>query len=139
MRGLAVPFIVRRMGSSRLLLGCILLTTAITAALIAALTSFWVQALAQAVDGQLGKSAGMSISISGQVNARTAAADEPVVRTTMRSVFGRVPYRLYGALWSDPLGLTAAGKDAPAGPQNGGPSSSPRPPPSARSGTIPCW
>jgi hypothetical protein len=120
MRGLAVPFIVRRMGSSRLLLACILLTTAITAALIAALTSFWVQSLAQAVDGQLGQSAGMSIAISGQVNARTAAADEPVVRATMRTVFGRVPYRLYGALWSDPLGLTAAGKGAPAAQQNGG-------------------
>ena len=119
MRGLAVPFIVRRMGSSRLLLGCILLTTAITAALITALTSFWVQALAQAVDGQLGRSAGMSITISGQVNARTAAADEPVVRATMRRVFGPIPYRLYGALWSDPLGLTSAGKGAPAAAQNG--------------------
>jgi hypothetical protein len=120
MRGLAVPFIVRRMGSSRLLLGCILVTTAITAALIAALTSFWVQALAQAVDGQLGRSPGMSIAVSGQVNARTAAADEPVVRATMRTVFGHIPYRLYGgALWSDPLGLTTAGRGAPAAPQNG--------------------
>jgi hypothetical protein len=116
MRGLAVPFIVRRMGSSRLLLGCILLTTAITAALIAALTSFWVQAIAQAVDGQLGRSAGMSIAVSGQVDARTAAADEPVVRASMRNVFGPIPYQLYGALWSDPLGLTPAGKGTP---QNG--------------------
>jgi len=120
MRGLAVPFIVRRMGSSWLLLGCILVTTAITAALIAALTSFWVQALAQAVDGQLGRSAAMSIAVSGQVDARTAAADEPVVRATMRTVFGPVPYRLYGALWSDPLGLTAAGQGAPGAAQNGG-------------------
>ena len=120
MRGLAVPFIVRRMGSSRLLLGCILATTAITAALIAALTSFWVQALAQAVDGQLRQAPGMSIAVSGQVNARTAAADEPAVRTTMRTVFGHIPYRLYGgALWSDPLGLTRAGQGAPAAAQNG--------------------
>jgi hypothetical protein len=119
MRGLAVPFIVRRMGSSRLLLACILVTTAITAALIAALTSFWVQALAQAVDGQLGQSSAMSIAVSGQVNARTAAADQPVVRATMRTVFGRIPYRLYGALWSDPLGLTAAAQGVPAAPHNG--------------------
>src|SRR5215472_1614257 len=122
MRGLAVPFIVRRMGSSRLLLGCILLTTAITAALITALTSFWVQALAQAVDGQLGRSAAMSIVVSGQVDARTATADEPVVHRTMRTVFGSVPYRLDDALWSDPLGLTALGSgraSAPAAPANG--------------------
>jgi hypothetical protein len=119
MRGLAVPFIMRRMGSSRLLLGCILVTTAITAALIAALASFWGQALAQAVDGQLGRSAAMSIAVSGQVDARTAAADEPAVRATMRTVFGHIPYRLYGALWSNPLGLTAEGQGAPAAGPNG--------------------
>jgi hypothetical protein len=58
----------------------------------------------------------MSITISGQVNARTAAADEPVVRATMRTVFGPVPYRLDNALWSDPLGLTAPGKGPASGP-----------------------
>jgi hypothetical protein len=122
MRGLAVPFVVRRMGASRLLLGCILLTTAITAALVTALTSFWVQALTQAVDGQLARSGVMSIVISGQVNARVATADGRVVRGTMRTVFAHVPYRLVSALWSDPLGLAApdrSGASVPAAPGNG--------------------
>ena len=113
MRGLAVSFIVRRMGSSRLLLGCILLTTVITAALIAALTSFWVQALPQSVSNQLGRSGAMSVTISGQVGAQVAAADGRAVRAAMRRVFGPVPFRLDGALWSDPLGFTK--------PENGGP------------------
>jgi ABC-type multidrug transport system fused ATPase/permease subunit len=90
MHGLAVPFIVRRMGASRLLLGCILLTTAITAALITALTSFWVQALGQAADGQLARSGAMSIVISGQVNAHIAAAGGRAVRATMHTVFGNI-------------------------------------------------
>src|SRR5262245_7494515 len=121
MRGLAVSFIVRRMASSRLLLGCILLTTLITAALIAALTSFWVQALPQAVSNQLAHSGGMSITSSGQVGARIAAADERAVRATMRAVFGHVPYRLHAALWSDPLGFTTQAKPgAPLPPRSGG-------------------
>jgi hypothetical protein len=122
MHGLAVPFIVRRMGASRLLLGCILLTTAITAALITALTSFWVQALGQAADGQLARSGAMSIVISGQVNARIAAAGGRAVRATMRTVFGRIPYQLDAARWSDPLGFTTPGQGGatgPAAPENG--------------------
>ena len=122
MRGLAVPFVVRRMGASRLLLGCILLTTAITAALITALASFWVQALTQAADGQLARSGAMSIVVSGQVNARTAAAGGRAVRATMRTVFARIPYQLDAALWSDPLGFTAPGQggaSAPAAPGHG--------------------
>jgi hypothetical protein len=121
MRGLEAPFVVRRMGASRLLLGCILLTTVITAALISALTSFWVQALGQAADSQLGRSGAMSIVVSGQVNARTAAADERAVRGTMRTVFAHIPYRMDGAVWSDPLGFTPAGGRAPAptAPGNG--------------------
>src|SRR5215831_10262626 len=116
MRGLAAPFVVRRMGASRLLLGCILLTTAITAALITALASFWVQALTQAADGQLARSGAMSIVVSGQVNARTAAAGGRAVRATMRTVFARIPYQLDAALWSDPLGFTAPGQGGASAP-----------------------
>ncbi|HEV2373068.1 MAG TPA: FtsX-like permease family protein, partial [Streptosporangiaceae bacterium] len=93
------------MRSSRLLLGCILLTTMITAALITALTSFWVQALVQAADDQLRHSNAMSMVISGQVNAPTATADDGVIRAAVHGAFGPVPYRLDGAVWSNPLGF----------------------------------
>ncbi|HEY7432518.1 MAG TPA: FtsX-like permease family protein [Streptosporangiaceae bacterium] len=115
MRGLAASFLARRMLSSRLLLGSVLFTILITATLTAALVTFGSEGLPQAVHHQLGHSTGTSVVVSGAVNAPTAAADDQAVRRSMRAAFGRVPYRIDQARWSNPLGLPglAGGKRVP--------------------------
>jgi hypothetical protein len=115
MRGLAASFLARRMLSSRLLLGSVLLTVLITASLTAALATFGAEGLPQAVQRQLAHSAGVSVVISGAVNGPTATADTRAVRNSMRRAFGPVPYRLDQAVWSNPLGLPGppSGKNIP--------------------------
>jgi hypothetical protein len=107
MRGLPGSFVTRRMRSSWLLLAGVAVTVLITATLTAALASFGSAGLPLAVHQQLGRSPAVSIVISGQVNAATAAADTRAVRRSMRNVLRDVPYQLDQALWSDPLGLPA--------------------------------
>lgn len=105
MRGLPGSFVTRRMRSSWLLLAGVAVTVLITATLTAALASFGSEGLPLAVHQQLDRSPAVSIVISGQVNAATAAAGDRAVRTSMRHVLRDVPYQLDQALWSDPLGL----------------------------------
>jgi ABC-type antimicrobial peptide transport system permease subunit len=107
-RGLRASFVLRRMGSCRLLLGSVLLAVFITAALTAALVTFGERALPQGVSRQL-HTASLSITISGQIDAAQAAADSAVIRSSMRTAFAAVPVRVQRALWSDPLGLPATG------------------------------
>jgi predicted lysophospholipase L1 biosynthesis ABC-type transport system permease subunit len=109
MRGLAASFLARRMLSSRLLLGSVLFTIVVTAALTAALATFGAEGLPQALHRQLARPAAMSITISGSVNAATAVTDTRAVRSSMRGAFGSTPYQLDQALWSNPLGLPAGG------------------------------
>jgi hypothetical protein len=73
MRGLPGSFVTRRMRSSWPLLTGVAVTVLITAALTAALASFGAEGLPLAVHRQLARSASVSIAISGQVNAATAA------------------------------------------------------------------
>jgi FtsX-like permease family protein len=115
MRGLAASFLARRMLASRLLLGSVLLTVLITSTLTAALVTFGTEGLPQAVHHQLQRSASVSVTISGSVNAPTAVADTKAVSHAMRTAFGQVPYRFDQARWSNPLGLPAAsgGKTVP--------------------------
>jgi len=100
------PFLLRRMMSSWLLLSSLMITVLITAALTAALASFDAQVLPQAAHRQLA-TAQTSVVVSGAVDAEVAAADQPAVRSALRSAFGVVPFRLDSARWSDPLGLPA--------------------------------
>lgn len=109
MRGLASSFLARRMLASRLLLGSVLLTVLITSTLTAALVTFGAEGLPQAVHHQIEHSAGVSVMVSGSVNAATAAADTRAVNRSMRTAFGQVPYRIDQARWSNPLGLPLAG------------------------------
>jgi FtsX-like permease family len=107
-RGLPGSFVLRRMSSSRLLLGSVLLAVFITAALTAALVTFSARGLPKAASRQLTTAPNLSISISGQIDATQAAADTAVIRSAVRAAFAAVPVRVERALWSDPLGLPAS-------------------------------
>jgi hypothetical protein len=109
MRGRQGSFLARRMRSSGLLLAGVLLTAFIAASLVAALATFDVQALPQAVHRQLARSPGTSIVIIGLLNARMAGADTEAIRASMRAALQGAPYQLDEATWSDPLAVTAPG------------------------------
>jgi hypothetical protein len=111
-RGLRASFLLRRMGASRLLIGSALLAIFITAALTAALVTFSARALPQAVSRQLRTAPNVSIAINGQFSAAQAAADDAVIRSSMRAAFTTVPVILDRALWSDPLGLPTSTSQA---------------------------
>ena len=108
-RGPRESFVLRRMSSSRLLLGSVLLAIFITAALTAALVTFGERALPQAISRQLHFAPNVSMTINGQIDASQAIADTAVIRSSLRSAFRAVPVSLDRALWSDPLGLPASG------------------------------
>lgn len=97
----------RRVNASRLLLGNVMLTVLITAALGAALATFAARALPQGVRSQLARSPALSITISGAMNSAQATGDSRVVSASLRTALTGAPYQLDRALWSDPLGLAA--------------------------------
>jgi hypothetical protein len=95
------------MGSSRLLLGSVLLAIFITAALPPR-SSPSARTLRTA-SRQLTTAQNVSIAINGQIGAAQAAADTKVIRSTVTAAFAGVPVSLEHALWSDPLGLPGSG------------------------------
>ncbi|HXP20654.1 MAG TPA: FtsX-like permease family protein [Streptosporangiaceae bacterium] len=105
--GLRGSFIWRRAGSTRLLLGSVLLSTLIAASLSAALAGFAATSLPQAVSGELKQSPRTTIAIEGAFNAAQARADGPAVVAAVRRAFGTMPFALHEALWSDPIELPA--------------------------------
>jgi hypothetical protein len=108
-------FLAPRMRSSWRLLASLMLTTFIASSLLAGLATFDAEALPQAIRQQLTRSPGMSVVVIGLLNARAADADTPAIDTSLRAAFGRVPYRLDTALWSEPLALAAPGGRASSG------------------------
>ncbi len=102
------PVVLRRFNSCRLVLGAVLLTTITVAALAAALASFAGQVLPQAVSRQLAASRNTTVTITGALNSALARTDTAVIRSAVRAAFGPVPVTLYGATWSDSLGLPAS-------------------------------
>lgn len=103
--GLRNSFVLRRMGSARLLLGSVLLSTLIAASLAAALAGFAASSLPQAVSGELAQSPHTAIAISGAFNATQARTDRSAVPAAIRGVFRTIPVALHEALWSDPIEL----------------------------------
>jgi hypothetical protein len=104
-RGARGSFVLRRMGSTRLLAVSLLLVTLASAGMAAALASFGARALPEAVHQRLAGVAGTSVRISGQIGAVTASADTPAIRSSIRSALGPVPFTLVSARWSDDLAL----------------------------------
>jgi hypothetical protein len=113
--GPAASFLAPRMRSSWRLLASLMLTTFIAASFLAGLATFDAEALPQAIRHQLVRSPGMSVVVIGLLNARAADADTRAIDASLRAAFGRVPYRLDSAVWSEPLALAAPGGQASAG------------------------
>jgi hypothetical protein len=105
-------FLARRAGSSRLLLGTIMLTVLVTAALGAALATFAAQSLPQAVRTQLTRSPDLPIAVNGAMSGPQAASASWVIGRALGGALAGVPYQFDRALWSDPLGLPAPRRSA---------------------------
>jgi hypothetical protein len=103
--GLAASFVLRRMGSSRLLLASILLAVLVSSGLAAALITFGLRTLPAAAQSQLASSGSSSIQISAQVTLSQEQADGRAIAALLRSALGPVPVTLDNALWSVPFKL----------------------------------
>src|SRR5215472_5807817 len=95
----------RRMGSAWLLLVCLVGSVLITAALIAAIVSFYTSALPGAVRQDLADSGKMSVVIAGSTTTSLLAPQTSKVEAWSRKAMGAVPYQLYRTVLSDDLGL----------------------------------
>jgi len=100
-------FLMRRMGSAWLLVGCLMLSVFLTTALVTALLSFYSLALPATVSAELTKSAAMSISIDDQVSGPLAGINK-LISSKTQTAFGHVPYQLYQAVWSNDIALPGA-------------------------------
>ena len=93
------------MAAHRLVLTMMGLTILIATGLAAALADFGGQGLDRAVHKDLASAAGTSVDVSGSVTASQEAPGTSAIRSAARSAFGRVPFALYGAIWSGALDL----------------------------------
>jgi hypothetical protein len=106
-RRLASTFLVSRMGSARLVLASVALTTVVCAALTAAFTGFAGAALPESVHVLLTRPPAV-MAISGQLDHAQVVTDAAAIRSRLRAALGTVPLRYQSALWSDPLGLAGS-------------------------------
>ena len=107
------PLFIRRLKSSRLLIGSVAFTVLILSLLLSALATFDVRVLARTAGSQLARSDTSAVVI-GLVTAPQARADDPAIRAVMRGAFGRTGYSLHEAVWSDPLSFTSGATSAAA-------------------------
>ena len=98
-------FVIRRIGSARLLLGAVLLSTLIATALAAALAGFATSTLPQAVTGVIARSSHTTVEVSGSFGRHMATADDAAVPAALHRAFGNVPLSIDHAIWSDPFAL----------------------------------
>ncbi len=104
-RGSRVLFVVRRTRSAPLLPASLLLAILVSVTVTTGLTGFAGRALPAAVHARLARAPATPIQISGQFGAAQARADEPVIRSLVRSALGAVPFTLATGRWSDQLVL----------------------------------
>ena len=93
-------FVLRRMRSAWLLVGCLMASVLVTAALF----TFYSAALPATVTRELDSSAAMSVTISDQISGSPAGVVS-LVTDVMRTAFGAEPCRQYQAFWSNDLAL----------------------------------
>jgi hypothetical protein len=104
-RGARASFVLRRLGSAPLLPASLLFAVLTSVAVTTALAGFGADALPAAAHRRLASEPGTPILISGQIGAATASADTPVIRSSLRSALGAVPFTLASGRWSDQLAL----------------------------------
>jgi hypothetical protein len=100
-------FVLRRMGSAWLLVGCLMATVLVTSALVSALVSFYASALPATVSAELARTGTMSVLISGEPD-ESLAAQAAGISGRLKTAFGGVPEQFYQATWSQELALPGA-------------------------------
>jgi hypothetical protein len=105
LRGARASFVLRRLRSAPLLPASLLFAILTSVAVTTALADFGARALPAAAHRRLASQPGTPILVSGQIGAATASADTPVIRSSLRSALGTVPFTLAGGRWSDQLAL----------------------------------
>src|SRR5215471_20557275 len=108
MRGAVLTLIARRMASSWLLLCCVLVTTFVTASLLAALASFESQALPQALHRRLAVDPASSVTVIGLIDAQLAQTDTRAIAAAAQITFGDHAGQLDESVWSNPLALPSS-------------------------------
>ncbi|MGH3204446.1 MAG: ABC transporter permease, partial [Streptosporangiaceae bacterium] len=105
MRGLGMPFLVRRARASWLLLACVAVTVLLTTGLATLLWAFATAAIPSGARSFLTAPQGRVVGLSGVVDAGEAAADSKLIRATLRQAWPGVGFQMESALWTNPLPL----------------------------------
>jgi hypothetical protein len=106
-RGSRVQFVLRRTRSALLLPASLLLAIVVSVTVTTGLAGFAGRALPAAAHARLARAPATPIQVSGQFGAARARADESVIRSSVRSALGGVPFTLATGRWSDQLALPA--------------------------------
>jgi len=106
-RGSRVMFVLQRTRSAPLLPASLLLAILIAVTVTTGLASFAARALPAAVHHRLATAPAAPIVVTGQIGAARARADQAVIRASIRSALGSVPFTLASGRWSDQLALPA--------------------------------
>ncbi|HZC60570.1 MAG TPA: FtsX-like permease family protein [Streptosporangiaceae bacterium] len=106
-RGSRVQFVLRRTRSAPLLPASLLLAILVSVTVTTGLAGFAGRALPAAAHARLAQAPATPIQISGQFGVARARADESVIRSSLRSALGGVPFTLASGRWSDQLALPA--------------------------------
>ncbi len=93
------------MGSSRLLLGAIVVAVLVSSGIAAALVTFEARTLPAQAQHEFERSGSTSIGVSAQITQAEATTDGRIIAASIRSALGAVLVRLDSALWSDPFRL----------------------------------
>ena len=104
-----------RMNAHRLVIIAAALTVAVAAALATALVTFGGQALPRAVRHDLGRAAGTSLVIGGNVDASQGAQYTSLLPGKISAALDGTPFAFYRAYWSDPLGFVPGSRPVPPG------------------------
>jgi len=101
------PLPVRRMTAHWVVLAAAALTTLMAAAVGAALAAFAGQALPQAVRHDLVVAPGTSLVAAGSFASGNPADTSAVLRSSIATALGSVPFSFSQGIWSDPLDFLA--------------------------------
>ena len=107
-RGLGLSFLVRRAGSSWLLLACVAVTVLLATGLAAVLWTFAAEAIQPGAQSILAAPQGRVIRLSGVADAGDAAADSRLIRATLRKAWPGVGFQMESALWAEPIQLSSS-------------------------------
>ncbi len=103
--GSRVQFVLRRTRSAPLLPASLLLAILVSVTVTTGLAGFAGRALPAAAHARLAHSPATPIQVSGQFGPAQARRDDSVIRASIHSALGGVPFTLASGRWSDQLAL----------------------------------